>query len=116
MSYTPITINPQGNANPSPANISKSGNNDNGVTGVFFQVTPANPSKSFSISGLSGFLQNSDGTSVADPLTLSSGNSSANLVPKSSTTTGRTYTYTVSAGTGAAGPPDTGDAQIQVDP
>ena len=111
---TPITINPQGSANPGKVNISLSGNNDNGVTGVTFAVTQGDAT-TYNVSGLSSFLQNSNGSAVADPLAVSASTPSGTLVGKPGSSSTTAYRYSVAAQSVYEG--DGGGApEIQVDP
>jgi hypothetical protein len=115
MSFTPVTIHKGGNPKPDPVRISKSGQSDNGVTGIYFAVAGGN-SRSYNVSGLSSFMQTEAGGPVSDPLLVEPGTNSANLVPMPAAAAGQTYTYTVTAPDKDGAPFETGDAQIQVDP
>ena len=115
MATTPITINPQGTPNPSKVNISISGNEDNGVTGVTFSVT-AGDTTTYNVSGLSAFLQNSNGTAVNDPLAVSASAPSGTLVAKPNSNSTTAYMYSVAPQSSYEPPPGGGNAEIQVDP
>jgi hypothetical protein len=111
---TPITINTQGSANPGKVNISLSGNNDNGVTGVTFAATQGD-ARTYNVSGLSSFLQNSDGTAVADPLPVSASTPSGTLVGKTGSASTTPYIYSV-APVSQYEDDGVGAPEIQVDP
>jgi hypothetical protein len=115
MATTPITINAQGTPNPSKVNVSISGNQDNGVTGVTFSAT-AGDTRTYNVSGLSTFLQNSNGTAVNDPLAVSASSPSGTLVPKPNSNSATAYTYLVAPQSSYEPPPGGGNAEIQVDP